>query len=1730
MPKQGGDFSARCISLDLEVSVKNGKIHAFAAVRPDTGQSLRYPQDFPRRNLMGALMALDDFASGADFLLGHNLIAHDLPHLRGAKPDLNLLRLPPVDTLRLNPLAFPRNPYHRLVKHYQDGQLKRGRLNDPYLDSQLALQVFADQHLELTKLIEANPDLLTVWHWLTTVAENSAGFDALFSDIRQATRPTDREAGAVLGRLLEGNACATCSRELGSDTRQQGWALAYALAWLSVAGGNSVMPPWVRHQFPDAARLVQRMRDRGCTAPDCGWCRERHDANKELKRWFGFDGFREKPTDVQGKPLQQSIVEAALAGEHVLGILPTGTGKSLCYQIPALSRYDKTGALTVVISPLVALMADQVAGLEKHWLGRSVAVNGLLSLPERRDALERVRLGDISILMISPEQLRNRSVRRALKQREIGTWVLDEAHCLSKWGHDFRPDYRYVARFIRDKAGEEPVPPLICLTATAKPDVVTEIVGHMRDKLKIEMNVFNGGAQRENLQFEVLPTTGGEKFSHIHQLITDCLGKEETGGAIVYRAKRRDTEELAKFLGVQQVSAEYFHAGLQPESKKDVQQRFIGGELQVIVATNAFGMGIDKPDVRLVVHADIPGSLENYLQEAGRAGRDRDLARCVLFYTLDDVEQQFMLSSRSRLNRREIHSILRALWRLDQKKHGQGEVVATSGEILLDEEDKVFQRDSATDDTRVRPAIAWLEEAKLLSREENQVQVFPSSLQVNSKDEANARLKKGGIRDDYRKQLLRIVETLLDADPDEGISTDELIGAAGMSAEAVRGALFDLETQGIASNDTTLTAFVHAGVARSSEKRLKQAAQLEHALIKCLRETAPDMVRGDKSLLHLRLLNQQIRKQIEKQLREQRENDIEEHLKHILPERLMRILRSLGADGRGEGGGVGSLRLHQVDAELVQVTLQREWSTLEKTAELRRAAATSLLAHLLASLPSGSRGLDLLAETTLGKLQRAMKSDAVLQTFNVKHPEKLLERALLWLHELEVIRLNKGLAVFRPAMTIRLQSDKRGFRNSDYAPLKDHYLGQTIQIHIMKAFAQLGLEDMDKALHLALDYFKQKQDDFLDRWLPDADKEIGRQTTPESWRDIVEGLNNPEQQDIVADGREQTNVLVLAGPGSGKTRVLVHRIAYLLRVRRENPRGILALAYNRHAAAEIRHRLADLVGDDARGVMVLTCHGLAMRLVGASFSERPDVPDDKAFETLIREAIALLRGDGLAPEDANEQRERLLAGFRWILVDEYQDVGQEEYDLISALAGRTLADEDDKLTLFAVGDDDQNIYTFKGASVEYIRRFEQDYKARPVYLIDNYRSTAHIISAANALIEPARRRMKTGYPIRVNPARAKQSQGGEWGKIDPVSQGRVQVLPAGENPVSQAQAAMLELQRLSGLTEDWDWSNCAVIAREWKYLDPVRGFCEHHGIPVQLGNEELPNVWRLRETRYCVDWLKQDGRKVVKMPDLNVWLGKQRHTPWVELLREAATASQEETGVREADVPVVQFIEWLAEWGRAARQRQNGLLLLTAHSAKGLEFDHVVILDGGWDRRNSKEDSDAPRRLYYVAMTRARQTLTLLRLDESESKKRHIIHSLEGHSSVLYRDPVQLPAAVPELHYEYKRFKLDDLDIDFAGRFPENYRVHRYIAALHADDPLKVRQVENRYWELFDNAGNRVGRLAKDFTAPREKRCLSARVWAIVARTREQSKPGFQERIKCDTWEIVVPELVFGPE
>ncbi len=1693
------DLRSRCLAIDLEVGKQSGELHRFAAIRGDLPDR---PLVYSGAKLREGLRELDAMAAGAKYVVGHNLIAFDLPQLRAVAPDSALFSLPAIDTLRLSPLAFPRNPYHRLVKHYKEARLLRTTPSDPELDSRLCLELLAEEVVTFQALAEENPALLAAYQWLCGKRSEDAGFAAVFSAAGGQSCPGDLEGLQAVTTCFGAGVCVNEIKTALDFQGHDGWTLAYALAWLSVAGGNSVVPPWVRHEFPGTNRLLRQLRDKGCDDPACTWCLEHHNPKRVLKQWFGFSEFRPEPACEDGRPMQEAIVEAAMRGNHVLGILPTGTGKSVCYQVPALSRYENTGALTVVISPLVALMADQVHGLEARGISACAALNGLLSMPERADILDKVRLGDIAILLVSPEQLRNRGFRKAVEQREIGAWILDEAHCLSKWGQDFRTDYRYVSRFIKESAGTHPLPPVLCLTATAKPDVVADIRGHFLHVLGIDLQVFNGGARRHNLDFVVVETTAAQKLSDIHQLMESHLPHGEGGGAIVYCATRRQTEQVAQALAAMGWPAAHFHAGLQPESKKQTQRQFITGTLRVIVATNAFGMGIDKPDVRLVVHADIPGSLENYVQEAGRAGRDQLAARCVLLYCEEDIEQQFGLSALSRLPHHEIQAVLRALRRMAGKHRSSEEsteVVATPGEILAEDEENEFMRDSATDDTRVKTAISWLEQAKLLAREENRYEVFPSSMRVLSLEEIDKRL--ASVEMPYRGQLRAIAHLLLMAEPTNGVSTDELMGASRLSSSGVARAMHDLERVGVLSNDTVFTALVHAGVENSSRQRMRTATAMEIALIDTLRELAPDLEKGSSSVLFLRRAAQ--------------------HMKNAgfaqaVPEVILRLLQGLESDGRSEADGIGSVRLRKLDAEAVQVTLQRDWEPLRLTAERRRAAAGLILDHLIGRVPTGVKGLDLLAETTFGQLNASVESDLALKS-QIKDICRLVEAALLWLGKQEVLRLGRGLTVFRPAMTIQVAPGGSQFTRSDYAELQDHYNEQVVQIHVMAEYARRGLQTARDAVQLAADYFTLSREEFIRNWFPQAAKDLTRQTTNESWRNIVETLNRV-QRDIVTDDRQQTNVLVLAGPGSGKTRVLVHRIAYLVRARREKPKEILALAYNRHAAAEIRRRLRELIGEDAKGVTVLTSHALAMRLTGHSFADRngPDLD----FKQVLADAVALLKGNGLLPEDADGQRERLLAGFRWILIDEYQDIDPGQYELVSALAGRTLNDPDRRLTLFAVGDDDQNVYGFAGASVEFIRQFQSDYRAKPEYLVANYRSTANLIEAANALIECSANRMKAENPITIDDARSRHAKGGTWETHDPFARGRVQVLNVSTSLMIQAEVVMRELQRLASLDPEWDWATVAVIARQWRILDPIQAYCEAHCIPVQRADDDAPQFWRLRETQALVAWLLELGMRPLSQQELDAWLAEQDGNLWWNLLGEAAQNYRLECG--DTSLPAAHFREWLAEWGREVRRRQQGLLLLTAHRAKGLEFDHVAVLDGKWDERAADEDVDAARRLYYVAMTRARKTLTLA----SMSSHNELINPLTAYPSVFWRDLPEISTPTPGLERRYEVLSLREVDLGYAGRMEYGYPIHQAIDALCVGDPLQLVLADSR-WYLHDIHGRRVGRLAKEFTPPSGLQCVKATVHAVVVWTSKDGDPAFESTYRSSRWEVLLPKLTF---
>jgi ATP-dependent DNA helicase RecQ len=330
----------------------------------------------------------------------------------------------------------------------------------------------------------------------------------------------------------------------------------------------------------------------------------------------------------------------------------------------------------------------------------------------------------------------------------------------------------------------------------------------------------------------------------------------------------------------------------------------------------------------------------------------------------------------------------------------------------------------------------------------------------------------------------------------------------------------------------------------------------------------------------------------------------------------------------------------------------------------------------------------------------------------------------------------------------------------------------------------------------------------------------------------------------------------------------------------------------------------------------------------------------------------------------------------------------------------------------------------------------------------------------------------------------------------------------------QALAVLTEIQRLRTL--GLDLTQTAVIARQWKYLDPLRAACESLGIPVNMADEEEPPLWRLRETQALLGHAAAHGQ-LVKAERLLDWFAGCVSNDWIACLKHAVAVFAEDT--HGTEVSLDYFRDWLAEWGRASRHKQNGLLLLSAHRAKGLEFDHVIVLDGDW-RPQDGEDTDAVRRLYYVAMTRARQTLTLARMDGGN----FLIDQLPVTPALLYRPPTQWPPAPPGMNRRYLIPSLRDIDLGFAGRKPPAAAVHREIAALQVGDELQLLGNELRTLDGFC-----VGRLSSKFDFPSDLRCVRASVRAIVVWRQRDSDPEYQHFCKCGHWEVVLPELVYAP-
>jgi ATP-dependent DNA helicase RecQ len=579
---------------------------------------------------------------------------------------------------------------------------------------------------------------------------------------------------------------------------------------------------------------------------------------------------------------------------------------------------------------------------------------------------------------------------------------------------------------------------------------------------------------------------------------------------------------------------------------------------------------------------------------------------------------------------------------------------------------------------------------------------------------------------------------------------------------------------------------------------------------------------------------------------------------------------------------------------------------------------------------------------------------------------------------------------------------------------------------------------------------------------------------------------------------------------------------------------VLICCFNRNAAVELRRRLSDLVGDDARGVTVLTYHALALRLLGHSFSARATKEREIDFNALVQSATRSLRGEqapaGFEPDEA---RDRLLGGFQFILVDEYQDIDEPQYEMISAIAGRTLQDPDLKLSILAVGDDDQNIYTFRGANVRFIRRFQQDYEAEVHYLVENYRSTRCIIEVANCLIAANVDRMKTSHPVRIDRQRQMLAAGGDFGQRDRLCQGKVQLIEVAD-VASQARAVMAELRRLRQLGVS-DWSTIAVLSREHTDLAQVRTLAEQESIPVRwvAGRDTMPPLHHIREIDLFLTELGKHRVEFRRASDLERMAPEltksDGNNPWTQFLARLLEAWRTESG--DAELPVQDALEFLYEACSESRREftyGEGVTLCTVHSAKGTEFDHVLVI-GPWRLALNSIAQEEERRTFYVGLTRARKTLAVFdRADVRPS----LSETLTDRGVIRLRFREETPRQqIPVLSYEV--LSLEDIHLGYPGRLGREHPIHKALSALNVGDKVTMRSFAGKGVGLIRDPDICVARLshkAEQIWSPRISKVREVRILAMVRRTAEQdTKAERREGYNVPGWEVPIAEVVFEP-
>lgn len=1464
--------ASRYAFVDVEVGLKDKRIHDIGILRWDGAK-------YHSADKRAAISFLED----VDFVCGHNVIHHDMKYLLGDE----VQRWQLVDTLYVSPLLFPERPYHHLLK---DDKLMNEQMNNPVNDCEKACDLLMDEIAKWKALPVAQRFIYaTLLHDVTEFAGFLAMVDAETCD---ETTLVEHIHTAYDGRICR-------HADLAAIIEQQPVELAFALALISTTERNSITPPWVLHNYPNVENVVHRLRHTRCVE-GCDYCRTYLDAHYNLKYFFGYDQFR----TYEGEPLQENAVKAAVDSKSLLAIFPTGGGKSLTFQLPALMEARSVHGITVVISPLQSLMKDQVDNLAERGITDAVTINGLLDPISRSLAIERVQSGDASLLYIAPEMLRSKTIEKILMARHVVRFVVDEAHCFSSWGQDFRVDYLYIGKFISEyqkrKQLQRPIP-VSCFTATAKQKVVQDICDYFKQTLNLDLQLFASSASRTNLRYSVIHAeTDEDKYMKLRSLIaeSDCP-------TIVYVSRTKRTKMLAEKLTRDGYKALPFNGRMDSDEKIANQEAFMSDNVRIIVATSAFGMGVDKSDVGLVVHYDISDSLENYVQEAGRAGRNPHLqAKCFVLYNDNDLDKHFILLNQTKLSISEIQQVWKAVKDMTRQRM---QTCCSALEIAR----KAGWDDSVTDiETRVRTAIAALEQAGYLERGNNVPHVYATGITVKSMDEARKRITSSLLfHNEEVEKAVRIIKSLISQkhiakaqDAEAESRVDYLADILGLTKSEVVSAVERMRQEGILADTKDVSAYLNDTGESENRSRLllRRFTRLERYIL--------DHITDDALRISCKQLNDDAQKN---GITTATEKDIRTLLYFLTVK--------------------GYTRKKEDAAHNIELTRQADMQSTIKRFEKRLNICTFAVEWLYRQAQnttleeSKKNGVQFSVVELLNDLK------AQGQTFFESLDDLQLEdveESLLYLSKIGALKLEGGFLVLYNAMNIRrLKDNKLRYKQEDYRMLNEFYRQKIQQVHIVGEYANLMVRDYDAALQYVHDYFQMDYKAFVQKYFKgERAEQIERNITSKKYEQLFNQLSKKQMQ-IISD-KESRVIVVAAGPGSGKTRVLVHKLASLLLLEDVKHEQLLMLTFSRAAATEFKQRLMGLIGNAAHFVEIKTFHSYAFDLLGR-IGNLEDAKD------VVERAAKMISEGEVEPNRI---------GKTVLVVDEAQDMSSEEFALV-----RALMSVNEEMRVIAVGDDDQNIYEFRGSDSNYMRQLLADDKSTFVEMTENYRSTQHVVAFANAFVKGIHNRMKQTPILSMSK-----------------DEGTVVVTHHASHIMFQRVVSDLLRQRNSGTISVLTHTNEEAVI--------LVALLRKHGLRSKLiQSMDGFRFWNMAEVRLFLKYIERDTHTPIVTDE--VWNEAKRKT-----FQAYATSSSLPYLKRCIELfEKINKAKYLTDFKELVFESTTedfcdtsdaDVVVSTIHKSKGCEFDDVYMLVS-----QPQHVTDSEMRSYYVGMTRARKRL-----------------------------------------------------------------------------------------------------------------------------------------------------------